>query len=279
MIRSAALAAPLLCLSLAVPAPLAAQAMPSEHGALLDALQLDRIVEIMHGEGVEQGETLAQDLFPDRGRAGWRLSVGRIYDEGVMRQRLREGVSEALDGEDVAAMTDFFASETGKRIVDLELAAREALAEPDAEEAARASWALMAEDDPERARRVERFIEVNDLVEENVVGALNANYAFMRGLNDGGAFPAPLPEEELLADVWSSEPEIRVEMEGWLGGFLSLAYEPLEDDALDAYIAFSETPEGQALNRALFEGFDTMYQGMSFDLGRAAASQMAGQDI
>jgi hypothetical protein len=273
MIRRAAV------LSLLLAAPAAAQDVPPSQEALFEALQLDRVVALMREEGVEQGLELADDLFPGQGGAGWRLSVERVYDEGAMRQRLLDGVSTALEGEDVDAMTDFFASPRGKRIVELELSAREAMAEEEVDEAARAAWSLLPEEDHERALRIERFVAVNDLVEENVEGALNANLAFMRGMNDGGAFLEPLPEEDLLVDVWAAEPEIRAEMEGWLGAFLSLAYEPLEDADLDAYIAFSETEEGQALNRALFEGFDAMYEGMSLELGRSAAAQMVGQDI
>lgn len=268
-----------VALSLLLAAPAAAQDAPPAPEALLEALQLDRVVSLMREEGVEQGLALADDLFPGQGGAGWRLSVERVYDEDAMRQRLVEGVSGALEGQDVDAMADFFASPRGERIVELELSAREAMAEEGVEEAALAAWSLLPEEDPERAERIGRFIDANGLVEENVEGALNANLAFMRGLNEGGAFPEPLPEADLLADVWSAEPEIRAEMEGWLGAFLSLAYEPLEDADLDAYIAFSDTDEGQALNRALFEGFDAMYEGMSFELGRAAASQMVGRDI
>ena len=273
MIRQAA------ALSLTLAWPAGAQDVPPEHEALFEALRLDRVVALMREEGVEQGETLAEDLFPGRGRAGWRLSVSRIYDEGVLLQRLRDGVSGALEGEDVEAMTAFFASDRGERITELELDAREAMSDEEVEQAARDTWTLLAEDDPARAQRIERFVEVNDLLEENVVGSLNANLDFVLGLNAGGAFPDPVPEEDLLADVWASEPEIRDDMQGWLGAFLTLAYEPLEDEALDAYVAFSETPAGQALNRALFEGFDAMFDGVSFEMGRAAAAQMAGQEI
>ena len=278
MIRHSALVA---SLTLTIAAPALAQ-VPPEHEALFDALKLDRVVALMREEGAEQGEALADEMFATRARAGWRDSIARVYDEDAMRARLIEGMSEALEGEDpedVEAMTAFFASGRGERIIDLELAARETMVDEEVEEAARATWSLLPQEDPERAERIDAFIEVNDLVDENVEGALNANLAFLRGLSDGGAFSEPVPEDDLLADVWASEPEIRSEMKGWLGGFLSLAYEPLEDEALDAYIAFSESPEGQALNRALFDGFDAMYRGVSFDLGRAAAAQMAGQDI
>jgi len=58
-----------------------------------------------------------------------------------------------------------------------------------------------------------------------------------------------------------------------------MAYQPLDDDAMDAYIAFSETPSGRALNAALFEGFERMYRDISFGLGLAAARSMGGSDL
>ena len=55
--------------------------------------------------------------------------------------------------------------------------------------------------------------------------------------------------------------------------------EAMSDAEFDAYIAFSETEAGQALNRALLEGFDVMYEGVSVELGRAAASRIVGLDL
>lgn len=275
MIRHAVLAATLL-------APLAAAsaaAAPPEHEALFDALEVDRMVALMRAESVAQGEELAEELFPGRGAEAWGMSVEAIYDEGVMLGRFQDAMSAALEGGDVPAMTEFFASERGGRIVELELAAREALSDEDAEEAARATWSLMPEDDPERARRIERFIAVNDLVSENVEAALNANLGFFQGLAEGGALPEPMTQDEMLAQVWSTEAEVRAEMEDWLGTHLALAYEPLSDEDLDAYVAFSETGAGQDLNRALLTGFDAMFEGVGVELGRAAAARMVGFDL
>ena len=270
MIRHAA-----VLVALALPAA----AAPPEQEALFEALAVERTVALMHAESVAQGGEVAEDLFPGRGLAGWRSSLDRIYDEGAMRQRLEEAMSDALAGEDVAAMTGFFSSETGARIVKLELSAREALSDEDVEEAARAAWSLLPEEDPERASRIQRFVAVNDLVAENVEAALNANLGFLRGLQDGGAFPEAMPEDEMLAQVWSTEGEVRAEMEDWLGTHFALAYEPLSDAELDAYIDFSASEAGQALNRALFAGFDAMYDGVGRELGRAAAAQMVGFDL
>ena len=44
-------------------------------------------------------------------------------------------------------------------------------------------------------------------------------------------------------------------------------------------ISRCESPEGRALNRALFDGFDQVFVGISRALGEAAARQAAGEDI
>ena len=83
----------------------------------------------------------------------------------------------------------------------------------------------MAERDP-RLDLLDRFAEANDLIEENVSGALNSNLAFYRGMSEGGAFTgAEMTEEEMLSEVWSQEDDIRAETAGWLYPFLMLAYE------------------------------------------------------
>ena len=66
---------------------------------------------------------------------------------------------------------------------------------------------------------------------------------------------------------------------GWLLTFLGLAYQPLSDADLDAYIAFSETPAGQVLNRAQFAAFDALFAEVSHRLGVAAAGHLAGEDL
>jgi hypothetical protein len=88
------------------------------------------------------------------------------------------------------------------------------------------------------------------------MGAMNANYAFYMGLVEGDAFEEDLTEAGDPADVWSQEAEIRADTEEWVYSYLTLAYAPLSDEDIDAYIALSRTAEGRALNRALFGTFD-----------------------
>jgi hypothetical protein len=111
------------------------------------------------------------------------------------------------------------------------------------------------------------FIETNDLVERNVSGALNSNFAFYRGLSDGGAFEVEIPEELMLAEVWGQEPELRRDTIEWLYSFQLSAYSGLEDADIEAYTAFSATDAGAALNAALFAAFDTVFNQLSYELG------------
>jgi hypothetical protein len=145
------------------------------------------------------------------------------------------------------------------------------------EAAARDAYAMAKADDTALLSRVERFVEANDLVEANVEGALNASFQFYRGLVDGGAFE--MSEADILADVWAQEDATRADTREWLLGFLLLAYGPLEKAALDDYIALSRSEAGQALNRALFAGFNRMFDEVSYALGLAAARQMQAQEL
>ncbi|MEO1197571.1 MAG: hypothetical protein AAFX45_15570, partial [Pseudomonadota bacterium] len=121
--------------------------------------------------------------------------------------------------------------------------------------------------------------EVNDLIGSNLMGAMNSNYAFYQGLNDGNGLPEELTEEQMLTNIWEQEDEVRQETETWVYSYLAMAYQPLSDDDVEAYIALSESDEGRALNRALFESFDAMYSTISRALGLAAAQYIVGQDI
>lgn len=246
--------------------------------ALYEALRIDDMLSVMRDEGKAYGRELGQDLFAGGTSPRWDALLDEIYDPAKMRDLVRRDFAAALAGTDTAPLVAFFTAQTGQRIVGLELEAREAMIEDAVEEAARERFRqLETASDAARLDQVTRFIAANDLLEANVAGALNASFRFYRGLVDGGGFQ--MSEQEILSDVWAQEEETREDTREWLYAFLLLAYEPLEDDTLDAYIALSATPEGRALNRALFAAFNRMYDEISYALGLAAAQQMQGQDL
>lgn len=246
---------------------------------LAEALGVPELVEIMRDEGVDYAVTLETDMFPGQGGARWTAMVGDIYNPERMEALVTSRLAEELPEDDLTALTEFFTSEHGKRIIDLELTARRALLDDDVEATSREVWQAQQGAATPRSEAIEKFVAINSLIETNVVGALNSNYAFYVGLADGGAFTGTLTEDQMLADVWAQEPDIRSETTLWIYSYLNMAYQPLSDDDLAAYIAFSESGAGQALNTALFAAFDTLFTQVSRDLGLAASQFMAGEDI
>jgi hypothetical protein len=178
----------------------------------------------------------------------------------------------------VAQVIAFFTAEPGAGIAAAEAETRRAFLEPGVEELANDAFRDAIEADDARLGILTEFIEVNDLVERNVAGALNSNFAFYRGLAEGGAFEVEVPEDLMLNEVWGQEPELRRDTIEWLYSFQIAAYSGLSDADLEAYVAFSRTEPGQALNAALFSAFDAMFVGMSHELGVAAARFIAGED-
>jgi hypothetical protein len=282
MIRSAVLGLYLTVLvALLVIAGSARAATVADLGA---ALRLGRMAEILSAEGVAHGAELEQSLFPDQGGARWAAIVAALHDPARMRADLEGALGAALadaPAAEVDAMTAFFTSGPGAGVIDLELDARAALADPAVQDAADLALDRARADKVPRLGQIDRFIVANDLIERNVAGAMNANIAFWRGLSDGDGLSDTRNEgeAEMLADLWTQQESLRAETEAWLWSFLLMAYDPLEDDALEAYIDFSLSPAGQRLNTALFETFDTVFERLSYDLGKASARLMTGESL
>lgn len=245
-------------------------------------LRIPELIAVMQDEGLAYGADLEAELFPGAGGARWRGMVATIYDESAMLQRFQSAFAAGLadDPQAIAEIAAFFGSPRGQRILALEIAARRALLDKTVEAAAAVTVERMrAANDPQIAL-LERFAVLNDLVEQNVAAALNASFAFYQGMNDGGAFgTGAMTETEMLAAVSAQEADIRAETESWLYPFLALAYRPLPEDDLRAYLAFSETAAAGKANSAVFAAFDEVFGGIARDLGRAAAAVLAGQDL
>ncbi|MDU8941753.1 DUF2059 domain-containing protein [Ovoidimarina sediminis] len=247
--------------------------------SLGEAIGLPRIIALMREEGLAYGDDIANDMFGGVPSASWQGTVDEIYDTDAMLEAVEAGLEDGLAETDLDPLLEFFTSERGQRIIDFEISARAALMDEDIEAAAEETYLGLRDAGDARLDLLDRFVEANDLVESNVMGAMNSNYAFYEGLADSDALPPSMTENDMLREVWSQEDLIREDTTLWVFSYLSMAYRPLDDADLEAYIAISETEAGQALNRALFDGFDDMYVAISRALGQAAGRLMGGQDI
>jgi hypothetical protein len=247
--------------------------------ALLAALNMTDVIDIMRQEGLEYGTALATDMVSGGTSREWEMTVDDIYDPQSMLDDVRSTFAEAVVGGDIDAMLEFFTSDTGATIINLEVSARRAMLDDAVEEASIDAAAIQKMDETPLYLQVQDFVAANDLIESNVVGALNSSYAFYAGLIDGGAMPAGVTHDTALQDVWSQEAGIRQSTTEWVYSFLLLAYQPLLDDELAAYIAFSETEAGQDLTAALFTSFDGMFEDISRALGLGVSRFMMTQEL
>lgn len=247
--------------------------------ALFEAMGLPDIIDIMRQEGIAYGAQIGADLFPTRVSPSWSAAIETIYDPEPMKSSIRSAFVTSLEGDDVDAMTAFFTSDLGSKFVALEVSARRALLDDAVDVAAKELAAIARADETPRFEIISEFVQTNDLIETNVVGALNSNYAFYMGLIDGGAFEEEMTEDQILSDVWDQEADIRNTTTEWIYSFLMLAYDPVTDAEIARYIDFSKSEAGKQLNATLFASFDAYFDEISFKLGAEAARMMTGAEL
>ncbi len=258
--------------------PVAAMAASDEElDALHAALDTDALMVILSEEGIVQSNELREDMFPGRGGVGWNAVVGRIYDVDRLHTTFRDAFDSALGEADITPLLEFYRSDTGSRVARVEIEARRAIMSDDVEEAARSAYADLRDSNPSRVALLEEFAELNQLIDRNVAGALNANLAFYRGLGSAEGFT--MTEEQMLGEIWSREAEIREDTEGWVFGYMTFAYETLSDEDIRAYIDMTGTDAGRDLNRALFAGFDAVFLDVSYDMGKATSQFSVGDEL
>lgn len=259
----------------------AVMAAPSPAQQLGTALKLPEVIAVLADEGRIYGDTLASEYFAEDAGEDWRHTIEEIYAPKRLALVFEAAFEADLDRSeiDTASVLNFFLSPLGRRIVGLELSARRALLAKEVELAAHKRLETLRAEEAPRLMLLEDFIAANDLVEMNVVSALNSNVAFMRGLAGTGFFGDGLSQDEMLADVWGQEDALRQQSEDWLMMFATLAYAPLSDTELARYTAFSRSAAGVRLNHALFAGFDAVFAQVSDQLGHAVGVQGQGTSL
>ena len=256
-----------------------AAALRAESAAerLGEVLLLSDVAEQLRDEGIAYGERLDEEMLDGRGGAHFAGEVSRIYNSAALLMVMQKAIAEGLDAAQVNDSLAFFDTELGGRILTLELSARRAISDPAVEDMAADTYDSASAEGNPRVDDIVAFIEANDLSERNVAEALSSNYQFFLGLSSAAG--APASEAEIIDRVWSQEEDIRESTTEWLQNFLFMAYGPLSDDELHAYIAFSQSSAGRALNAALFDGFEEMYRAVYYALGLSVGRALSTSDL
>ena len=237
--------------------------------AVMDAAQIGSLMNVVATEGARHGMTLERSLFAGQGGEAWAREVSAIQAPERLLPFVGASLREELTVTELSEVEDFLAGELGRRLVAREVETRRDMLDGRIEEAARA--ASISARDTDRAALIDEIIERLDLVDANVSGGLNANYAFYRGLGDGGAIAERMTERDMLRNVWAQEGQVREATSSWLRGYLTRAYAPFTEDELGLYIDFAESRAGRRYLAAVLSGFGRVFEATSYDLGIAAA--------
>lgn len=244
---------------------------------VFELLAVPQMVDVMRSEGLDYARDLATGTQAEEPDSGWDAALSQIYDAEVMEETVQNGMSSVLLGHDLRPIVAFFDDGVGAGIVELEITARRAMVDDSIDAAAREKFRDLAGSDDARVLQLERFVRANDLIDTNVAGNLNSSVQFYFGMADAGGIS--LSETEILRLVWDSEADTRTETVEWVFSFLMMAYAPVTAEDLQTYIQFSESKAGQLLNRALFEGYNQMFNSISYQLGFALAQEMDATDL
>ncbi|WP_299660298.1 DUF2059 domain-containing protein [uncultured Ruegeria sp.] len=243
---------------------------------LLQAMQVSEFVEILGEEGRAQGQSINESMLGGSGGSYFEAQIKELYDPVWMHKQISNAVERSMTDAQLEQAAIFFESDLGQTIISLENSARRALSDETIEEMARAAYEQADRQDAQ-FRLVDEYVQVNNLIEQNVRGTISADYSFYRGLTTGQGLFAN--EEAWLAELLSQQAETEKETTEWMYSFLLLAYQPLSESQMRENIAFSRTEAGRALNGALFKGFDQMINSISFQLGEAVAQAMQASDL
>lgn len=239
---------------------------------LLDALNTQRLLSQLAIEAERSGQDIDRDFLGGRGGAVLADTVTRLNDPLRVRPALAAHLTQGLDADVRRAVTSFFESDLGQRIVGLELSARATIFDPSIEQAVRAR--ITEEGVPPV---VADMIVQGDLVERNVADSVTVLRQFYLGRMRGGAVDMTPAEVDAFLD--ESIDGLRFETQNWLEAFMTLAYSPLNEDDLQIYAEFWRTETGQAFDRALFAAFEQVFSENAFALGQLVGRLEASDDI
>ena len=243
---------------------------------LAEVLRIAEVVDILRDEGLAYGDSMDRDMLGGTGGVYFRDQVAVIYRAEDMVAALTDAMAQHMTAQALRDSLTYFQSDTGQRVIGLEISARSAFGDPDVEAMAVDRLKALAEDDPAR-RMVADYVAANDLIERNVDGIQATDFSFYLGLVDSGA--AERDDDGYLAGLLEDRDALRAETGEWAMSFHLLAYHPLSAAEQQANIDFSRSAAGQQFNDALFEGFDAMYGEIFYRLGRLVGSAMRATDL
>ena len=250
-------------------------AQPSEQ--LYQLLHLDELVDIVSEEGLADANATADAYLQGVTRGGFGASIAKIYDKNSLTSRVKAMFAKALPARSADRIIALSHTHLGREVRQREESSRRAITDPSIEDYV-IELVLEAEARGKRRPQLLRSaIKEMDWVKQNLAGAFEARFAFLEAVSQVEGLQ--LDQGQIFTLMQSDQEALSKEIEEWLLGYMHMAYSPLSDDELTAYLAFQTSPEGMDLNAALFDTFNKLTTENAQKLGQFTASALSAQDL
>lgn len=239
-----ALAMAIACLALALPGE-AARAM--DRGKLETFLQVtgfDVALDSIALSAESAPEMLGMNLS-DFGES-WSSMAAIVFDQKIMHDMALDMLDSTLSEELLTHATDFYASDLGKRLVEVENAAHMADDETKAEDGA----ALLARYEEENPKRLQILEDLNGAVDsgDNGVRAIQEiQVRFLMAASNAGVLDYVIDEGALRAALREDAAELRASIEAASMATSAHTYQSLSNEDLADYVTALRAPEMQSV--------------------------------
>ena len=244
---------------------------------LYDALHMDRINEIIRLEGIQDAEGTGEAYLPPNSVDRFVAQAKSVYQLEAMERDFKRLLTQNLSIPDANKILLFYQKPLGKVASELEVSARIAISDKHIEEMAKIKLKEAVKSKNKRLDEIESVIKTLELVEQNLIGAYAAQFAFMYELSKLGVIE--LSKQEMIDLITNDEEKLKSEILEWLMAFSHMAYAPMSDKEFSDYSDFSKSELGIALNKALFSVYNEMAKDQSQRLASILGEFMKSEDL
>ena len=244
---------------------------------LYDALHMDRINEIIRLEGIQDAEGTGEAYLPPNSVDRFVAQAKSVYQLEAMERDFKRLLTQNLSIPDANKILLFYQKPLGKVASELEVSARIAISDKHIEEMAKIKLKEAVKSKNKRLDEIESVIRTLELVEQNLIGAYAAQFAFMYELSKLGVIE--LSKQEMIDLITNDEEKLKSEILEWLMAFSHMAYAPMSDKEFSDYSDFSKSELGIALNKALFSVYNEMAKDQSQRLASILGEFMKSEDL
>tara|TARA_B100000674_G_scaffold8406_1_gene6489 strand:- start:1112 stop:1990 length:879 start_codon:yes stop_codon:yes gene_type:complete len=244
---------------------------------LYDALQMDRVNEIIRVEGIRDAKDTGEAYLSANSAKRFVDQAKSVYQLESMEQDFKRLLTENLSTADANEILLFYQLPIGKLASELEVSARVAISETEIEEMAKTELKEAKALNNRRLDDIGSVIKTLELVEQNLIGAYAAQFAFMNELSKLGVLE--LTRQEMIDIITNDEEKLKGEILEWLMAFSHMAYAPMSDEEFSVYNDFSKSDLGIVLNKALFSAYNEMAKDQSQRLANILGEFMKSEDL